>query len=188
MVRGVVDLLENGKIFGWAYSPDSPDEHLKVAIRRGDKVIAEGMADVFRPDLPRAGIGSGHHAFEISIPPDVTSFRGLTIAAEPQAGGSVVLPIETEQDRKVNQALAAHARRYEDALSRVIGAVDESRTKSSALEEDVATRLSDLAKRVDEWEARIEGNEVFLVRIDEKLTALSNELAKRKRKRFLGIF
>jgi len=187
MLSGIADHFENQKIFGWVFNSDAPSEHLLVRIKAGDNVLAEGVANVFRKDLPGAGIGDGDHAYEISLPKHITSLRGLTIVAESASSGSLVLPVETEDDRRINRALLALSERYDGVLRQLQTSVQKLEARDEVSQEDLARSLGELSSRIDEWDHRMEATEIFLMRIDNMLTSITAELGKKK-KRFWGIF
>ncbi len=61
--RGAIDgFLRDGFIAGWACRP-GVIERCHVRVLRGDDLIAEAMADFYRLDLLRAGMGLGHCGF-----------------------------------------------------------------------------------------------------------------------------
>ena len=56
-------------ISGWVFDDARPDEPLTVAIECDGRVVAEVVADGFRPDLKAAGKGDGRHAFAFRYDP-----------------------------------------------------------------------------------------------------------------------
>ncbi len=65
---GRVDALDGLMLNGWAQNPDKPEAPICVEILVGGVAVARTMANVFRPDLLAAGLGSGCHAFRIRLP------------------------------------------------------------------------------------------------------------------------
>jgi hypothetical protein len=187
MLSGISDLFENQKIYGWAFNSDDPDEHLKINVKVGDNVVAEGLANVFRKDLPGAGVGDGHHAFVITLPSQVTSLRGLSIVAQSASSGNLVLPIETEEDRRINRAISEWSGRYDAILRQLQLSLRTLEARGEGSQGELARSLGELSARVDDWEHRMEATEIFLMRIDNMLTSITAELGKKK-KRFWGIF
>ncbi|MDR3522013.1 MAG: Hint domain-containing protein [Acidocella sp.] len=86
---GYIDDLEAERIYGWAWMPEFPHEPVELEILDGDGVIAHVIADRFRPDLVKAGIGDGRHGFEVIFA------GGLSAAPHEihvrQAGGGAAL-------------------------------------------------------------------------------------------------
>jgi hypothetical protein len=194
MLIGRVDELQNGNIYGWAFNAEQPGEHLLIRVMRGPQVIASGVANMMRPDLPEAGVGDGDHAFQIPIPPNITSFQGLMIIAQSQKAGEIPLPIATNDERKFDEMFETFSARYEDVLLAFKEEVDAVKARCTALEaEQQASGMlpvelpADLSQRLSRLEARMEAAEIFFVRIDETVRKLM-EGKGGKRKRFLGIF
>jgi Hint domain len=75
-LRGFVDLISPGRIAGWAQSTDHPGAPVCLDIYVDGELIAQTLANRYRSDLKRAGIGDGRHSFEFKPP------AGLVIAAE----------------------------------------------------------------------------------------------------------
>ncbi len=70
-IQGYLDKVEGLYAIGWAFNKSKPDERLKVVVYVDDKPVAEGVADKFREDLLKAGIGDGRYGFEIELPEDI---------------------------------------------------------------------------------------------------------------------
>jgi hypothetical protein len=64
--EGHLQGVGNGNVLGWCWEPAAPEEHVRIAIAVDGKTIAEGMADISRPDL--AEIGEGARGFLIALP------------------------------------------------------------------------------------------------------------------------
>lgn len=63
-LRGTLDHVSHQRITGWAWDTDAPDTPLSVVISANDQILGRVVADRYRPDLERAGIGQGRHSFE----------------------------------------------------------------------------------------------------------------------------
>lgn len=193
MLTGRVDELKNGKIYGWAFNEGQPDEHLVIRVMQGPQVIASGVANLMRRDLPEAGIGNGDHAFEIPLPPNIVSFQGLMIVAQSVKSGEVPLPIATNEDRRLDDLFSIFASQYEEALIRFKEEIDAVKDRVEELATDAPGRgrsdiPDDLNQRLVKLEQRMDASEVFFVRIDEMVRQLVDEKKKGQRKRFLGLF
>jgi hypothetical protein len=192
MLTGRVDDFKSNKIYGWAFNTEQPEEHLVIRVMQGTQVIATGVANIFRRDLPEAGIGDGHHAFEVLMPPNISSFHGLMLIAQSAKNGEVALPIATNDDRHLDKLFSTFSREYEEALIAFKQELDAVKARCDVLEEanpDAATELPpDLAQRLTKLESRLDSAEVFFMRIDESVRRLVEEKGKAKKKRFLGIF
>jgi autotransporter passenger strand-loop-strand repeat protein len=70
--RGRVDVVTSTRIAGWAQDAAEPDRPVDVLVFRNGERIALVLANRYRPDLQRAGIGDGRHSFDISIAGELT--------------------------------------------------------------------------------------------------------------------
>lgn len=66
--RGFVEVVAADRVLGWAWDPSRPGDRLRVELRLGETVLAEGVADGAREDLASSGIGDGRHAFSLAVP------------------------------------------------------------------------------------------------------------------------
>jgi hypothetical protein len=64
---GHVDRIVGSKLRGWAMVIDQPRVKAKVHLRIDGKIVASVVANKLRNDLVAAGIGDGHHGFEILL-------------------------------------------------------------------------------------------------------------------------
>ena len=76
---GGVDLVDDHRICGWALNVDFPEITVSVEILIGDNVIAKTLADRFREDLNRDGVGNGEHGFEVGLPPGLVGTGRLIV-------------------------------------------------------------------------------------------------------------
>lgn len=86
---GHVDRIVNGKLRGWAMIIDQPKIKANVHLKVDGKLVRSAAASILRKDLVEAGIGDGHHGFEI----DLAGLAGRDSKIEVTAGNaSFVLP------------------------------------------------------------------------------------------------
>ena len=71
LMDGFIDAVEGGRIYGWAYDQERPDEIATVSIFRGEKKLGTAQADRYREDLANRGAGDGRHAFVFDLPPEL---------------------------------------------------------------------------------------------------------------------
>jgi ADP-heptose:LPS heptosyltransferase/GT2 family glycosyltransferase len=64
---GFADRIDRQGAAGWAFDPDHPNTRVPLEIVDHDEVIGELVADRFRDGLAEAGIGDGHHSFEVEF-------------------------------------------------------------------------------------------------------------------------
>ena len=67
-LRGFVDHVEAKRIMGWAQSADHPEAPVCLDIYAGGRLIGQVLANRYREDLKRTGLGSGCHGFDFALP------------------------------------------------------------------------------------------------------------------------
>jgi autotransporter passenger strand-loop-strand repeat protein len=65
---GRIDTVAPDRITGWAQDGDDPDVPVALQILDNGRLIARVLANRYRADLERAGIGRGRHSFDVAIP------------------------------------------------------------------------------------------------------------------------
>jgi len=81
-LRGQVDRVTGSfKVQGWAQDLSNPDFPVTLEVLHEDVVLGEVLACDYRPDLQKAGIGRGYHAFTFVSPIRLTQamHAGLTV-------------------------------------------------------------------------------------------------------------
>lgn len=96
---GWVDSVDaNGNLSGWA--TPAPDGHTRVRVHIDGKPAGQTMANIFRVDLLKAGLGLGSHGFRFRPPDEFLDGRPHEIAIE---GGAhrqtLVLPFHFNRPR-----------------------------------------------------------------------------------------
>lgn len=101
--QGHIDRYEGGIVYGWAYDPAKPDTSLKVQILDRGGALGEGVANILREDLKKAGMGNGKHAFAIKVRPPADQAEQVELMlAEPSTGKTLLLaPFITANPAKV---------------------------------------------------------------------------------------
>ncbi len=66
-LRGSVDAFDGERLYGWAQHVARPDVPVCLDVVLNDVVVARVLADRYRDDLRRGGVGAGHHAFEVLL-------------------------------------------------------------------------------------------------------------------------
>ena len=66
-VRCHFDGAIDGQAHGWVYDPAQPGKAFMVEVLHQGEVVARGMADLYRDDLARNGIGDGCHHFKLNL-------------------------------------------------------------------------------------------------------------------------
>lgn len=70
-LRGFVDQAGPSLVRGWAQDEAQPEQPVCLDILHGGRRIAQVLANRYRVDLRKAGLGSGCHAFEFRLPEGV---------------------------------------------------------------------------------------------------------------------
>jgi hypothetical protein len=95
VIEGYVEAVLPFQIRGWSRVVDKPGERVTVELIVDGQTVASGVADLFREDLAKAGLGDGHCAFMLKstapIPWDPS--RALLVRAVSIAGETAALPL-----------------------------------------------------------------------------------------------
>lgn len=71
-LRGYVDGITPTLIYGWVQTIDHPEAPVYLDICANGSVIGRVLADRYRGDLAKAGLGSGRHGFAFRPPAGMT--------------------------------------------------------------------------------------------------------------------
>jgi hypothetical protein len=85
---GKLEWVDHTVISGWAWLPDHPAVPVVLEVVDHGEVIAVAVADRFRGDLRRAGIGDGHHAFHVELPQPLDPQRAHSLVIRRAADGT----------------------------------------------------------------------------------------------------
>jgi hypothetical protein len=67
-LRGRLDRSDHRLIQGWAQNTRHPDVPVCLDVLVDGVMVAQTLANIYRPDLAKAGIGTGHHSFKVVLP------------------------------------------------------------------------------------------------------------------------
>ena len=67
-LRGYIDRIRATSIAGWAQNSDAPEAPVCLEFFVDGELIGRALANSYREDLKRAGLGSGRHAFTFTPP------------------------------------------------------------------------------------------------------------------------
>ena len=67
-LRGFIDIAGPATLSGWAQHVDAPEVPVCLDVLRGGRRVGRVLANRYRADLRTAGLGSGCHAFELTLP------------------------------------------------------------------------------------------------------------------------
>ena len=84
---GSLDQVARDRIIGWARNAGAPNIPVRLLVLDDGVVIARIVADQHRPDLAQAGLGSGRHGFELTVPGGLSPLVRHVIAVQREADG-----------------------------------------------------------------------------------------------------
>ena len=84
---GKLEWVDHAVISGWAWLTDHPTVPVVLEVVDQGEVIGVAVADRFRGDLKRAGIGDGHHAFHVELPRPLDPQRAHSLVIRRAADG-----------------------------------------------------------------------------------------------------
>jgi hypothetical protein len=84
--EGILQGIGDGGALGWAADRSDPQARVTVAVAIDGEVVAEGKADIARPDLADMGLGDGAHGFLIRLPKrlQAPARRSIHVLAGPE--------------------------------------------------------------------------------------------------------
>ena len=91
-LHGFIDAVDGVIVQGWAQDPARPEVPVCLDILLDGIVVAQALANRFRPDLLAAGLGSGCHSFRAALPNPVP---GPRIQVRRSADGAVLGWVDT---------------------------------------------------------------------------------------------
>lgn len=133
-IRGRIDAVDGGMVFGWAYDETHPEDRLEVRILQGGREIGRVTADRPRADLQRLGVGQGAHAFACALPEGISAdVGGLTaVAVSARSGAESVLDRPLRLDI-ADDAVAGQLRRIADLLESSLLRQDDIRSLQQSM-------------------------------------------------------
>jgi hypothetical protein len=93
-IIGNLEAVSENQISGWVWDRAKADKPVQVDIIRNGKKVASGVANHYRGDLLRAGIGNGKHAFWVKIDGEPGEY---TVQTSDSFGAEVVGMLTLEQ-------------------------------------------------------------------------------------------
>ena len=169
-VRGVIDNATPDRLYGWAWDFGHPEHRVRVTLRLAGETLAEARADGARPDLAKAGIGDGCHAFELPLRPE---WRDRLAEAAVVAFGADghEYPIAVRLPRQPTPPGNPMQRTMEGVMAEQ----RELRRELVALREQAGQREGQQAEApaVEALAARVQQMELWLTRLDARLAELT---------------
>lgn len=188
-IKGRVDAVDDGRLYGWAFDPAAPDVRLTIRVMLDGKPIAEATADKDRPDLKRNGIGDGIHAFDVMLPQFASMRAGeLVVIAISGAGIEQSLRVPKPDEQAAEALIAAPMTRILDKLDMLMAAQRQLQVNQRSLQRpsqtidgggtpsdlgDVSNSLEGLRSDVNQ---RMTELDVHLMRMDGVVAGLETRI------------
>ena len=86
VIQGNLDTLGSA-VSGWVWLPLQPNVRLPITVWHGDRILAQGLAELPRRDLALAGKGDGAYGFSLLVPLPEDQVRNdvfVTVGDDPQ--------------------------------------------------------------------------------------------------------
>jgi hypothetical protein len=109
---GKLEWIDHAVISGWAWLTDHPTVPVVLEVVDQGEVIAVAIADRFRGALQRAGIGDGHHGFDVELPVPLDPQRAHSLVirraadSQPLAGCPLDIPANPPSSQQACLALS----------------------------------------------------------------------------------
>ncbi len=88
MLRGNIEVANPARLAGWAQDKSRSDAAVDLLITNNGVEAGSILADRYRADLEKAGIGNGHHAFDFKFPPGAISTKSHIIRILEKSSGA----------------------------------------------------------------------------------------------------
>jgi len=124
-LSGNLDLVSRTRIVGWAQDGADTDRFVGLVVKANDQVIARVLADRHRSDLEAAGIGDGHHGFEVMIPHGLSALQDQEVRVQREADGA-----ELSGSPRTVVAADNFGAAIEQAFAAILADADEDRALS----------------------------------------------------------
>ncbi len=177
-IVGFLEMLSNGKAYGWAWDPSQPDEPVEVEIYDGESLLGTVRADLPRHDLAAQGIGDGRHAFQLELPARASGNpANLRAIARSGASGQWVSLRGAERLTAAN-ANGADLAKLVRQLEAVVEKVESSQKR---LFRNAQGLLGAIEQRVGPGKGS-EAFDPFLAQLHTRLGELTEEVKKLRRR------
>lgn len=167
-VTGYVEAITAEAALGWAWQPGQ-STRLRVQLRRGDGVVAEGIADGMRQDLAQSGIGDGRHAFTLPIPDTMRDQAGAWQVFAILENGAEI-PLEAPPVAVPPSARIAQLQKSVDMLIASQRLMHRN-LQAALLQQSGSGSLGEIAATQAKLQQAIETVELFAVRLEQQSAA-----------------
>ncbi len=105
-IIGCVDGPSRGRLHGWAFDRRNPLQRLTVVMQHPDGRRLVTLADRYRADVQKAGIGDGHYGFSLPSP----GMAGPVYVMQPRS--AIALPLNPSRPPTGRRPQTHHAGSY----------------------------------------------------------------------------
>lgn len=197
MAEGVVDAIESGRIYGWAWDRGEPDRRIMIDVYHAGRLLETVCADRFRDDLKRLNLlagfeeeGDGRHAFAWDIPLDLRSshpaafhlcFHGTHVPLERSTRVAQAEAVASDANQVLGNVALALAQRLASVEATVAKALHLNMLLQHELQQGNKAEhlIPHLGKGFRMWAGKIAGH--FDERLGEKTASLHEGLGETAR-------
>ena len=145
--QGALDVTTRERVTGWAWDAAHPDHPVALQILDNGVPVGRVLANQFRSDLRRAGIGEGRHGFDLALPGGLSPLGRHVISVRFEQDGSELPGSPTVIER---------ADSFDDGLeAAVAGAV--SALAGSVVQDRVLSFMAAQLQRLQQLHADADG-------------------------------
>ena len=178
-LRGNLEHASPIRIKGWAQDTSQPTQPVALTLSVNDEIVCRFLANRFRADLKKAGIGQGRHSFDLATPNRLSREKVQVIRVQREADGQdvpgspVILAAAGSYDRRLEETFA-------DILDRTADPRDEDKALALLMRhaEKVLARRAKRTSRRDEREALRLFRRRWGTREDEASTGFRDEASR----------
>lgn len=136
MLKGHVDVLTTREVAGWARDSERPATSVSLLIIDNDTLVGRVVANRYRPDLEKAGIGEGKHGFSFEFPIPLTAFERHVIEVRSEIDG---------EELPHSPFILEPSRIFDSAAERIVSAT----LAQCGLDEDIPRKIEFLVTQLD---------------------------------------
>jgi hypothetical protein len=100
-LRGRIEVVQEWVVSGWAQTPNYPEAAVCLDIFAGGQLIGQTLANIYREDLQRVGIGLGNHGFEFKLPQGAML---AGVAVHRSTDGAALISADTKRELPLSAA------------------------------------------------------------------------------------
>ncbi len=142
MLNGHVDVLNAREVAGWVRDATRPEAAVSVLVLDNDKLVGRVVANRYRADLSRAGIGEGRHGFVFEFPLPLNPAERHAIRLRSEVDGEEFPP---------SPLILEPSRSFDTSLQELVSSI----LAQCGQEEDIPRKIEFLATELDRLMQRL---------------------------------